>query len=250
MKFAAFDIEIAKELPEGCTDWREFAPLGVSCAAIATKEHGIELFHMPGAMSQADVLVFLARLDELAHDGYVPLSWNGTGFDYQVIAQECGDPETCAFMALESVDLMLDVTFRKGHFLGLDKALIGAGIAGKAHGVTLNDGTAIDDMGGAKAPTLWAQGEYSAVLAYLTRDVTALLDLVEWIGERKAIRWISGSGRPNAVPIATFRTVRELFDLPEPDTSWMTNPPQRTDFIAWMPEDIKSEFVWAEHNAS
>ncbi|MBF9685024.1 hypothetical protein IAI30_11480, partial [Streptococcus pseudopneumoniae] len=45
MKFAAFDIEIAKELPEGCKDWREFAPLGVSCAAIATKEHGVELFY-------------------------------------------------------------------------------------------------------------------------------------------------------------------------------------------------------------
>jgi hypothetical protein len=160
-----------------------------------------------------------------------------------VAAQESGEPDLCAVMALHSVDLMLDVTFRKGHFLGLDKALIGAGIEGKAHNVTLNDGSLIADMGGAKAPTLWAQGEYSAVLAYLTRDVTALLDLADWIQEHKSIQWTSGSGRGQFVGISEFHTVRELFGLPEPDTSWMTNPPQRRDFVSWMPADVIASLV-------
>ena len=33
MKLLAFDLEIAKPLPEGCTDWKAHSPLGISCAA-------------------------------------------------------------------------------------------------------------------------------------------------------------------------------------------------------------------------
>jgi len=236
MKFAAFDIEIAKELPDGCEDWREFAPLGVSCAAIATREHGVELFHAPGKMREADVCAYLGRLESLIADGYTLISWNGTSFDYQVLAQESYLVDTCAEMAMSSVDLMLDVAFRKGHFLGLDKALIGASIEGKVHNVTLVDGTPIDDMDGARAPTLWAAGEYAAVLKYLDRDVTSLLDLADWIEANHRIQWTAKSGKPNRVGIDRIRTVAELFELPEPDTSWMSNPPKREQFVAWMPK--------------
>lgn len=239
MKFAAFDIEIAKELPEGETDWRKHAPLGISCAAIARRgENGqfeTEFFHAPGSLGFGDVAGLVLRLHDLALAGYTILTWNGCGFDFQVLAQESGFDRICGEIALNHVDLMLEVTFRKGHYLGLDKALAGAGIEGKLHNVALKDGTLISDMGGAKAPEYWAAGEYDAVLAYLRRDVESLLELAEWIDQNKAIRWRSSSNKPQAVQVARFSTVEQLFRLPEPDTSWMDNPPKRAQFVEWIP---------------
>ena len=39
MRFAAFDIESARGFPDN-TDWQDFAPIGISCAAIAYSKHG------------------------------------------------------------------------------------------------------------------------------------------------------------------------------------------------------------------
>ena len=241
MKFAAFDIEIAKELPEGCEDWREFAPLGISCAAIALrKDDGTfdtRLYHAAPALTKQQVRAFIQDLWQLSGDHAI-LSWNGTGFDFQVLAQESGLPSTCAMLALAHYDFMLEVTFRKGHYLGLDKALAGAGIEGKLHNVTLKDGTPIEDMGGAKAPAMWAAGEYDAVLAYLRRDVESLIELAEWVEKERRIRWTSNKGKHNMVGVPSFTPVEDLFVLPEPDTSWMTSAPTRRQFVEWMPERI------------
>ena len=38
MKFAAFDIEIAKELPDDFGSWERFSPLGISCAAVSLSD--------------------------------------------------------------------------------------------------------------------------------------------------------------------------------------------------------------------
>lgn len=242
MPFAAFDIEIAKELPEDCEDWTQFAPLGISCAAISLRKadgsFDTRFYHAAPALNREQVRAFVADLSMLA-DEHTLLSWNGTGFDYQVLAQEASLPITCALMALDSVDLMLDVTFRKGHYLGLDKALAGAGIEGKLHNVTLKDGTPIEDMGGAKAPQLWAAGEYDAVLAYLRRDVESLIELAEWVEANRCIRWTSRSGKPNQVDIPSLCTVEQLFKLPKPDTSWMESAPSRAQFVEWIPKQFR-----------
>ena len=39
MKLAAFDLEIAKEIPAGASDGVSDAPLGVSCAAVAFSDN-------------------------------------------------------------------------------------------------------------------------------------------------------------------------------------------------------------------
>ncbi len=131
---------------------------------------------------------------------------------------------------------MVMVTFQKGFFLSFDKALNGAGLEGKVKSVTLSNGGKIYDMDGSKAPALWASGEYEAVLTYLRADVIQLIKLADNIQRTKAIRWISNSGKPQSVTISKMLSVKECFLLPEPDTAWMKNPPDRKSFTNWIPK--------------
>lgn len=114
---------------------------------------------------------------------------------------------------------MMLVTFQKGYYLKLDKALQGARLQGKLKKVTLSDGSIITDMDGALAPTLWTQGEYDAVLAYLKQDVVMTLKLAEFILKTKTIQWISNNGARQSLYVSRLFTVKECFQFPEPDTS-------------------------------
>lgn len=143
--------------------------------------------------------------------------------------------EECGEMAINHVDMMLLVTFTKGWFLGLDKALQGANISGKVHQVELANGEILTNMDGGMAPDLWAKKEYDAVLTYLRGDVEQTLALAKVVQETKRIRWTSGRGKPQSASVPHLMTVKECFDIPLPDTSWMSNPPQREDFVRWIP---------------
>jgi hypothetical protein len=236
MKLAAFDLETAKVLPERVDDIKRYAPLGISCAALAFSDGRAPITWkgMP-QMSPLECQDLVRDLQRMVREGYTLLTWNGCAFDFEVVAQESGLVEECAALALDHVDLMLIVTFTKGWYVSLEKALQGAGIAGKVKALTLSDGTRIHDMAGSKAPQLWAQGEHAAVLEYLTADVTQLLELAKVVSERKEIRWQANTGRPQSVALPRFLTVRECFGIPEPDVSWMTDPPTRAQFVSWMP---------------
>ena len=152
-------------------------------------------------------------------------------FDIEVAKGECTD------LAMNHIDLMLIVTFTKGWFLSLQKALEGASVGGKVKSLILSDGTVIKDMNGARAPELWAQGEHEAVLTYLQGDVVQLLKLAEHVREDGGISWISGRGKREWVSVRKLLTVKECFSIPEPDVSWMDNPPTRQQFIDWMKQD-------------
>jgi hypothetical protein len=130
-----------------------------------------------------------------------------------------GKNKECARIAINHVDLMMLVTFQKGYYLKLDKALQGARLQGKLKKVTLSDGSIITDMDGALAPTLWTQGEYDAVLAYLKQDVVMTLKLAEFILKTKTIQWISNNGARQSLYVSRLFTVKECFQFPEPDTS-------------------------------
>jgi hypothetical protein len=142
-------------------------------------------------------------------EGYTLLTWNGCSFDFHVLAQESSLFNECGDLALNHIDLMLIVTFTKGYFLGLDKALAGAGVKGKVKNVTLSNGTLLNDMSGAKAPQLWADGEYQVVLEYLRADVTQLIELAKVIETKKSFQWKSNSGRTQSFPIEKFLVVKE-----------------------------------------
>jgi hypothetical protein len=148
--------------------------------------------------------------------------------------------EECAELALNGIDGMLLITFNKGYFLGLDAALIGANLETKTHHVLLNDGTELTDMNGKKAPELWRNGEFEAVKTYLRGDVIQPLKLASAIQNNRGIRWTSKTGKP-MMQYTGLNPVKTLFSLPVPDTSWMTNPKSRKDFVSWMPKNILEE---------
>ncbi|MGD8849351.1 MAG: ribonuclease H-like domain-containing protein [Anaerolineales bacterium] len=235
MKLASFDIEIAAVLPEGIGDWSSHPDLGISCAAVAFEDRAeVKFWSGVPRLDPHAARLMAQELMEIHAEGYRIVTWNGCGFDFRVLAQESGMFKEMALVAMEHTDLMLMVTFARGHYLALQKALEGAGLAGKLKRVQLSDGRWIDDMEGSQAPILWGQGEQEAVLAYLEQDVRQQLALAENVRERGEIRWISGSGNPQAVAFDKLLTVKECFTLPEPDTSWMRNPPSRAQFTAWM----------------
>jgi len=235
MKYACFDLEIATELPEGRL-WGNKDPLGISCAALSFSDKDeVKVWSGVPQMYALDNIQMLQDLKEYSKE-YKIVTWNGCGFDFQVLAQETGLYAECGEIAMNHIDLMLNVTFLKGYRLGLDAVLSGAGLAGKKHEVMLKNGYVLHNMSGALAPDLWSKGETDAVIEYLKDDVRQPLLLVEDINLTHGIQWISKSGKSQRVFIDRLKTVRELFNIPHPDVSWMTNPPKRSDFVEWIPD--------------
>jgi hypothetical protein len=234
-KLAAFDLEIAKSVPGGGS-WEPYFPLGITCAAVALEDQPDPIiWHGIPQLGAVECQQIVRKLEQLVNQGYTLLTWNGCKFDFHVLAVESGLTAECAALAADHVDLMLMFTFKQGHYLGLDKALKGAGVQGKRKQVILNNGEMLRNMDGAQAPALWARGEYDAVLVYLTDDVLQPLKLARRIEQLGCIRWLSGSGQSLQVDFDRLYSVRASFDFPQPDTNWMTNPPRRGDFVKWMP---------------
>lgn len=230
-KYLAFDIEIANLIPEGEGDWKKRRPLGISCAATITSEGDLRVWHGKTAsgaigdrMSVPENKEMVEYLDSMTSEGYTVLTWNGLGFDFDILAEECGDLDLCKKLAWDHVDMMFHVFCLKGYGLGLDKAAKGMGLAGKTPG-----------MKGDLAPKYWAEGKKQEVLDYVAQDVRTTLELAQSIERRQELRWTSESGKPQALPISGgLLRVRDAIKLPVPDTSWMRNPWQRSKFTSWM----------------
>jgi len=235
VKLASFDIEIASVVPETVRDWSKVKGVGISCAAVALSDaHDVQIWDSKPRFAKRKSVDLVKRLMELRDQGYMLVTWNGCSFDFRVLAEESGLIQQCGQLALNHVDLMLMVTFTKGWYLSLQAALEGAGLSGKLKTVQLSDGSKIHDMDGSKAPDLWAAGEYEAVIAYLKQDVVQLLELAQSVNRRGRINWTSRSGNPQQIRFSKLLTVTESFDIPEPDTSWMSDPPTREQFIDWI----------------
>ena len=227
----AFDIEIAHEMPDEAQDWSRFRPLGISCAAtqIAGKEpelwFGTEnggQYRQQMVPSEAQELVIY--LQEQVAQGRTILTWNGLGFDFDILAEESGMLTECAQLARKHIDMMFHVFCLKGYTLGLDKAAKGMGLAGKIPGMT-----------GDMAPGMWQAGRYQEVLEYLKQDVRTLLDLWAAVDGRRQLNWTSNRGYPQRLSLPQgWINVENALTLPLPDTSWMSNPWPRTKFSGWL----------------
>ncbi len=235
LKYLAFDIETTLIMPEGVADWKKYRPLGISCAAALPSDGEAALWYgktssgdYSSQMSVDETQELVKHLQTQVEAGYMILTWNGLGFDFDILAEESGMHPACVQLAIEHTDMMFHVFCLKGYPIGLDKAAKGMGLKGKPPGIS-----------GEMAPRMWEAGQYQQVLDYVQQDVRTLLELAHAIDLERQLRWVSNSGRPQRLSLPSgWLTVKESQNLPLPDTSWMSNPWPRSKFTNWVEPKI------------
>lgn len=226
-RYLAFDLEIAEEIPTG-KDWREVAPLGITCAAVGNDRYQ-EVWSTQGDRMDVHQCRDLAEhLIQQAYSEFTIVTWNGLGFDFPVLAMECNSPDHVdglVGVALDHIDMGFTMACERGYMIGLNKAAKGLKLPGKTEG-----------MHGDLAPQMWKQGHDARVkvIEYLKQDVVTTFQVFVEAYTRGEIPWISGRGNPMFWECGTTPlSVVESLDLPEPDTSWMTNPRPRRSYYGW-----------------
>ncbi len=231
-KYLAFDIETAANVPGPEFNWREHRPLGITCAAALPGDqeepiiwHGESRDGTPAPqMSQTEARGMVDQLRGMVQDGYTLLTWNGLGFDFDVLAEEADASEVCIDLALEHVDMMFHIFCDRGFPVALDKAAQALGIPGKPPG-----------MSGLLAPQLWAEGKFQEVIDYVAQDVRIALQVAELCEQRGSFTWMTRRGTTGLMPLGKgWLTVSQALELPEPDTTWMSDPLPRSNFTEWL----------------
>lgn len=231
-KYLAFDIETAKVLPANDHDWRAHRPLGIACAATFLSDAPEPLVWYGGTnrrrpadrMNRIDLSALVNYLVRQTKNGYTIPTWNGVGFDLDVVAEESGMFPECRQMARNHVDMMFHLLCLLGY---------GVSLASAAKGMDLPAGK--QGMTGASAPRAWAEGEREEVLDYVTRDVRITMELVRSSEARGFLCWIARSGRKRQIVLPKgWLTVRSAERMPQPVTSWMMACWFRKKFTAWL----------------
>lgn len=231
-RYAAFDIETAKDVPGSDFNWRAYRPLGISCAAALKCDsqepviwHGKNADGSPAErMSQDEAKGVVRELTKWVTDGYTLLTWNGLGFDFDVLGEESGCRDECKELAMNHVDMMFHVFCDRGFPVAIDKATQALGIQGKPPG-----------MSGILAPQLWAQGSFQDVLDYVAQDVRITLEVARVCEQRRRFKWITQKGAARSMDLPQgWLTARDAKRLPEPDTSWMDSAIPRRAFTGWL----------------
>lgn len=229
-KFLAFDIETAKETVD--EDWYSQRPLGITCAATMSSDaetarlwHGVSQDGTPARqMSRLETMRMVDYLVSQVAAGYTLVTWNGLGFDLDILAEESGAEKACQALARDHIDLMFHVFCVKGFPVALDRAAMALGIPGKPAG-----------MSGILAPQLWSTGRHREVLDYVAHDVRITLQIAELCEKRRRFAWITRKGAVSSVDLPHgWLTVDQALRLPEPDTSWMSDPLPRVRFSDWL----------------
>jgi len=230
-KYLAFDIEIAKLLPEGAQDWFAHRPLGITCAAtLASDSDELQLWYgltgdgqPANRMNRPEVAELIRFLGKKAAEGYSILTWNGLSFDFRVLADETGEFER------------LRATGPQPHRHDAPRLLPawlshrsrpcsqGGGPGGQTAGHGRRAGSPL--LGRGKAPggarLRGPRRTHHARPGPPLRGTRLLaLDHAQWPAEDDA-------------PTRGWLSVQEALALPEPDTSWMSNPWPRSKFTAW-----------------
>lgn len=231
-RYLAFDIETAKDVPGEEFNWRLHRPLGISCAAtLASDEseptvwHGVTPDGSPAPkMSRDEARGLVGFLEGKAAEGYKILTWNGLGFDFDVLAEESAAAARCKACALGHVDMMFQAFCLLGYPIGMERAAQGLGLPGKTAG-----------MSGEKAPVLWAAGEFDTVLEYVAQDVRVTLGIAQKVDQSRRLDWITRKGTRSSLPLPQgWVSAAEALRLKLPDTAWMSTPIPRRDFTAWL----------------
>lgn len=232
-RFIAFDIETAKDVPGDDFNWKPHRPLGITCIASLSSDKSAapRIWYSKTAaglpapkMTQADVASFVRFLSESLTDGVTPISWNGLAFDFDILAEESALENECKHLARNHIDMMFHVVCEKGFPVALKNAASGLGVPGKMKGVK-----------GVNAPGLWASGQCEVVMEYVAHDVRTTLAVALEADRRRSFAWTTRKGTTSVMPLSKgWLTVDAAARLPLPDTSWMSDPPSRRDFMSWL----------------
>lgn len=219
MKLASFDLEVAR-IPQG-DDWHN---LGISCAVcvFSDRDEAIVWQGVP-ELGRFGSWGAINALEQIASAGYRLITFNGAGFDFNVMADECTPMAlTAKYLARTHIDLFFHLFCILGYAPGLNALANGMALGGKTEGVY-----------GALAPEMWQAGRYQEVIDYCIQDTRLTLQLAQAVIERGAAEWTSKSGKPQSVKVDRWLTVAEAVRLPEPDNSWMDKPWKRSKFVGW-----------------
>lgn len=239
-RFLAFDLEIAKQVGD-IKDWKTVRPLGITCAAMAYENEGViqtpyfcgpftdylDQLRPAARLTSAECQIIVTLLMGFVRNGLTLLTWNGLGFDLDILAEESGMVEECRELACHHVDMMFQIFCLKGFPLALETAALGMGLQGKTPG-----------MHGALAPKMWAAGQFDAVRDYVVQDATITLQLARAVESVGALTWTARSGSLQRLPLARWLTVAEAMHLREPDNAWMSDPWPRSKFTTWLSDQI------------
>ena len=155
------------------------------------------------------------------------LTWNGLGFDFDVLAEEADSHALCKQCALGHVDMMFHfVCCRQGFPIALDKAAQGMGLEGKPAG-----------MSGAmlKFPDYGPRANSKRFSIMLPKNVRMALQIAQAGDRKRKMQWLTQKGISKSIPLANgWLTVAEAMKLPKPDTSWMAKPLKRENFCGWL----------------
>jgi hypothetical protein len=222
-------------------DFMAHWPLGISVAATSLPSsektvpwYSSDEYSKPlPQVTKKTAKTMVELMCDLSSRGHQVVTWNGLRFDFHVLAHESGMWDECIELAKNHVDLMFLIFCHKGYYAKLDncaKVMLGES---KTEGID-----------GAHAPELWARGEYDLCIEYVCQDVALTAKLAQFISDTSMIEWTaSSSGKLHSILLRNLirggrlPTVMECLDIPEPDTSWMSNPPHRSDFFEWMDEE-------------
>jgi hypothetical protein len=230
----AFDIEIADivELAPG-EDLDRHGPFRIACAADCDRQGEVRHWYSrdadggpADAMSPEAALECLRWLREQQLSGARLCAWNGLSFDLRWLGEAALDLPLAAEVALDLVDPMFQFFVQRGFPVGLAAVAEGLGV----------EETKL--MSGADAPVEWARGDRQRVLDYVAGDCRITSLVVDRIAATRAIRWRTRRGTISSEPMPELRPVRELLDVPEPDTSWMDAPIPRAKFLHWIPPQV------------
>ena len=231
MGYLAFDIEIAKQIPD-IGDWKAHRSLGISCAATwAEESREPRLWFSPSEsglpaskMTCSGVSELVQYLVDDAKQGQTIVTWNGLGFDFENLAEESNKLDECKLLAQNHVDLMFHAFCALGHPISLAKAAEGMGIRGKFEGLS-----------GVQIPGMWANGEHKKVLDYVSQDAKLTLDVAKAAEDDHGLLWKTRSSSVRQLPLPNgWLSAKEAMNLPEPDNSWMDEPWSRSKFSAWL----------------
>lgn len=244
--YVAFDLEITKPIPGDFSQWENHRPLGITCASLTYDGYQPQLWYSmvwegqyAPKMTRTDLQKLVSSMLEAVDTGWKIVTWNGLGFDFNVLAEESGMLEDCRLLALNHIDLMFHFFCQMGYPLALEKAARGLGLPGKLDGVSGED-----------APFLWQMGSHQTVLNYVAQDTITVLEIAKLVQKRKFLPWISNQGKPQRANFPYgWLPVNQAFSLPWPETYWMTDPLQREEFITWIVDPTSDRTVTPKSGA-